>query len=425
MNPSFPSRPNLEQLRKQAKDLLKLHRQGSKDCCVVLRQLRQFAKASEDEILRSDLALNEAQFALAMHYGYESWRELKQHVASLQADDAAPTLESQGDRKWIAGLEHVDWGGSFFRRQDSFMTALAAVLRATGKRVTYEELMGISGAAFKLLLELPEWCPRASSSGIAFDCTDLALRSAGYSIEWIGQDEQENPGGKEQARRAVVTSIDAGRPALYMDGEFSLIAGYRDRGRVFLCRPYDGREPGYTEMPEPRGMFGPAWAVGIVQPNRPVPDRRETLLASLRTAVQLARTESFHVRAETFASGFAGYEAWIDGLRNHEGEPSGQMLHANAYGYAILLTSRAAAAEYLRSIQRELGPAVGEHLRPAADRYEHVHRRLLAGRDCVAHPWEESWTPQNRRIESDLMSQSLADERVAISQIEQALAAIG
>ena len=32
-------------------------------------------------------------------------------------------------------------------------------------------------------------------------------------------------------------------------------------------------------------------------------------------------------------------------------------------------------------------------------------------RDCVAHPWRESWTPGNRAVEADIMRQNLADEQ--------------
>ena len=118
MDTSFPLKPCLEQLRKQAKDVLKLHRQGSGECCPVLRSLRQFAGASDAEILRAKVALADVQFALAMHYGYESWNGLKAHVESLQADEAAPKLRRRSDQAVIEGLEHMDWGGSFFRRQD-------------------------------------------------------------------------------------------------------------------------------------------------------------------------------------------------------------------------------------------------------------------------------------------------------------------
>ena len=61
----------------------------------------------------------------------------------------------------------------------------------------------------------------------------------------------------------------------------------------------------------------------------------------------------------------------------------------------------------------------------ASRSYRSVMERLLAGRDCVAHPWKESWTPENRAVEADIMRRNLADEKVAIAAIEEVLTAIG
>ena len=47
MSLSLPDRPNLEQLRKQAKDLLKAHRQGDASACRILRHLARFAAVSD------------------------------------------------------------------------------------------------------------------------------------------------------------------------------------------------------------------------------------------------------------------------------------------------------------------------------------------------------------------------------------------
>ncbi|MEI7832376.1 MAG: hypothetical protein WCJ56_04160, partial [bacterium] len=81
---SLPSRPSLENLKKQAKSLLHSHQQRDQAVCAVLRHLQRFATASTDEILSAELSLNEVQFALAQDYGFTSWRAMKQHVE--QAD---------------------------------------------------------------------------------------------------------------------------------------------------------------------------------------------------------------------------------------------------------------------------------------------------------------------------------------------------
>ena len=88
------------------------------------------------------------------------------------------------------------------------------------------------------------------------------------------------------------------------------------------------------------------------------------------------------------------------------------------------MTSRQAAADYLRLIAGEVDAEAGPHLLAAAEKYAAVAARMYDGRHCIDHPWDESWTPENRAIEADIMAANLADERVAIEEIKAALAAM-
>ena len=80
MSRSLPERPNLEQLRKQAKNLLKAQKKGDASVCSVLRHLSRFAGSSDEEILKARLRLSEAQHALALTYGFKSWAALMRCV---------------------------------------------------------------------------------------------------------------------------------------------------------------------------------------------------------------------------------------------------------------------------------------------------------------------------------------------------------
>lgn len=77
MTAQLPTNPNLQQLRNQAKELLKAHKAGDPFCCDTLRQLHQFKGRPDNEILKANVGLQEVQFALAMEYGFESWTQLK------------------------------------------------------------------------------------------------------------------------------------------------------------------------------------------------------------------------------------------------------------------------------------------------------------------------------------------------------------
>src|SRR5215211_4775827 len=81
----LPTRPSLEQLRKQAKELLQLHRVG--DAGVT----RRFRAALPRLATNADSAavLADAQFVVAREYGFRSWAELARHVETINPSDAA------------------------------------------------------------------------------------------------------------------------------------------------------------------------------------------------------------------------------------------------------------------------------------------------------------------------------------------------
>ena len=69
----LPRNPNLEQLRKQAKDLLEQYRSGDP---AAVAEVKRFERRPDPETF----ALNDAQRVLARAYGYESWPKLKAFV---------------------------------------------------------------------------------------------------------------------------------------------------------------------------------------------------------------------------------------------------------------------------------------------------------------------------------------------------------
>jgi len=80
MPKELPARPNLDHLKNQAKELLKAHSARDPSVCERLRSLNRFKGKSDVEILAAELPLQDAQFVLAMEYGFSGWNELKQRV---------------------------------------------------------------------------------------------------------------------------------------------------------------------------------------------------------------------------------------------------------------------------------------------------------------------------------------------------------
>lgn len=78
----LPPRPNLEQLKKQAKSLLDAARARDPEALRRFAVLPSLLRTSPDEIPVSDLALHDAQSALAREHGFPSWNALREEVES-------------------------------------------------------------------------------------------------------------------------------------------------------------------------------------------------------------------------------------------------------------------------------------------------------------------------------------------------------
>ena len=86
MSKSLPSRPSLEQLRNQAKDLRKQFLAGDRAAVERVRQFDPDFKGSNPE----EFCLHDAQRVIAREYGFASWPKLKEHVESILLETGEP-----------------------------------------------------------------------------------------------------------------------------------------------------------------------------------------------------------------------------------------------------------------------------------------------------------------------------------------------
>jgi signal transduction histidine kinase len=94
MSKSLPPNPSVRQLKIQAKNLLKSHKNGDANVCETLKLLPRFTKATSKEILKADVSLKDVQFAIALSYGFENWKALKDHIEREQK------IERLSNKRW-------------------------------------------------------------------------------------------------------------------------------------------------------------------------------------------------------------------------------------------------------------------------------------------------------------------------------------
>lgn len=82
----LPNRPHLDQLKKQAKDLLAAYKSGDPAALARLREFLPAAAAKDDETIGNlALRLHDGQSCVAREYGFASWRDLSSFVAARRA----------------------------------------------------------------------------------------------------------------------------------------------------------------------------------------------------------------------------------------------------------------------------------------------------------------------------------------------------
>ena len=90
-DPAHKDRPNLEQKRKLAKDLLKAVKRldGSNAARFTWNHPRFRGKTSED-VIREGVSFSEAQHVIARESGFESWPKLKEYLRLLKVEPDGP-----------------------------------------------------------------------------------------------------------------------------------------------------------------------------------------------------------------------------------------------------------------------------------------------------------------------------------------------
>jgi ankyrin repeat protein len=144
----LPARPSLEQLRKQAKELLDQYRAG--DPAALARVHAQHPGAAHHE----RVGLADAQFALAREFGFPSWARLKHHVEAVQrpsdydeplwGHDTWPFLVAayQGDEATVRGM--LARNPSLARAEYAYLQPLHYAVR--GGRASMVRLLLDAGA---------------------------------------------------------------------------------------------------------------------------------------------------------------------------------------------------------------------------------------------------------------------------------------
>lgn len=346
------------------------------------------------------------------------------------------TVERDGYRVWIPNVKRLPRERSG-ANVCQYVAALTAAAHVLGRDVSYEELMGLSGAAFKLYHQSP-WCPGAVECRAGF-FVEQGMRALGYKPGKVAAEgTKKDPKIAALYRQAIVSSIDRGYPVVglgWRHGDSGLIAGYAEDGKVLF-----GRHCHYDAAEYAREEKIPDEGIRYIREAGDPPSRRTNILNSLELAVKLAATKWLDEH-EGWLGGFAAYEAWIQDLQDQDrfqthvrnwdkgtdgnGAKVGRQFNCYIYR-AGLVPARLAAGPYLHLIQDEFAGDAAERLRRAAALYDSIGKVLFDGQQHVpgrgSSDWDSSeWRQELRLGQAAALQQAFDLEREGIAEIEQAL----
>ena len=332
------------------------------------------------------------------------------------AGNSRVTAHREGDRGWLDGVK----GWSFDDKASSVHAASENVMRAVGNDIGYDYLVGVSGLAFRMQVYKDSLCPSSPHSRCGYPCTERSAQALPWDST-LFQLKPDEAGNVNEARKAVVASIDRGVPVQYGIEEDGVIVGYRKNGNELVCfNPWkNGGRKTHIEKRWP-------WDVLVYTgPKKEAPSKRALAVGALKQAVQMAETEE----AGKYYVGFKAWQVYIDvlmSLDKADKKTRNDARQGNAWIYECLASYRNTASRYLREIAPEFDKEIATHLLKAADLYADMASRIL--RDdthstmaIAPYPGTTQWTAEMRKEEIARLNKALPVEREAIQHIKLAL----
>jgi len=205
----------------------------------------------------------------------------------------------------------------------SWAGALIVALKSMGENATYEKVMGVSGACWRIAFLSPNWDYSSVDALVVYDYAKPGYRAFGYTPVFADRVDKEN---RATERQNIINSIKNKHPVLGINlrvaHEWGVIFGYKDNGNELLCRTYFDSEvinhPDFNNRPGKAEEYLPVdnWPFIITHFNQKgnVPTDEENLINSLRVFIESMNMDD----ARGYSVGYSAYKTWPTDLRDDE-----------------------------------------------------------------------------------------------------------
>lgn len=253
------------------------------------------------------------------------------------------TVKSKNGGKYIDGVPMLKWGEW---RDCTYAGAMALLYQAAGIKTSYEQIMGWSGACYRITMA-DNWDPSSEMLQVSVNCeknAELALGTAVYSLE----DEKLRD-------KQVQKSIDIGIPVMACGQrgapEWTVITGYeKSNGKVkYFGRTYfDYEKPNENDIfTENRYFYADCYPGEFPQallrlydkPCEPI-TKKEALKVSLETCIKMFK------QTGNYKYGYDAYDVLIHGFEL-EDKVYKQRCGCDQYHIGSLMDARRSATIFI------------------------------------------------------------------------------
>ena len=310
-------------------------------------------------------------------------------AGEIRMKNAYQVKTANGGR-YIDGVPMLKWGE---RKDNTYCGCMSALFEAAGVSATYEELMGISGVCWQIIMR-DDWDPSSQMPQNGKLCEKNVGDALGVDVYAMGDESQI----AERAKR----SIDRGIPVLMVGGrgapEWTLLCGYtledgQDRffGRTYFDGQHDEPAKKTIENESPTVPENeiytdnryvcfngfPGWAPGALtrfydKKCEPI-SRKQALKVSLETCMMMFEQKP----TDHHKFGYDAYDVLIFGFELDDDEYE-KTCGNDCYHIGSLIDARRAATVYLEASVGLLKGECQKKLAEIAKLYKNMTDNILA-----------------------------------------------
>ena len=337
---------------------------------------------------------------------------LKEFLPDHKPADDAVLIEDIGKLNWGIGMDN------------SFLACAFLLEQKYGNKLSYADLLGISGYGFKLNF-FDRYCPSSPDATVGFDSGGYLLKKLGYSARYYHLlmegdfDETAIYKSEDEMRQLIRTSLDNGWPVIAIDlieaPEWGLITGYQKGGEEFFCRTYFDKTEGY----EIAQNF--PWVILVIDGKKET-EIKPLYSESLKLAEEMYKTPVYR----NYFSGITALEEWIKALKDENyytmnTDELNEISHANWWTYVSLEIARGVCNQYL-SENVDKFETKPELINQLAQIYKSEADLLVENYDVVPNQFGSTpqfWSSELRAKQIIVMEELLVLEEKALKLLKQ------